>query len=84
MSSQDNRQDATYVFLDKTDAAARDIRAHLGYNTNYAIVRVKIPREEAAKMRDDGLFNGTFSSYSAARIFRSVPKDWIDDVEYYK
>jgi hypothetical protein len=75
MSSQDNRPDASYFFLDKSDIAAN--AEILGY-PKYSIVTIRIPRQYAANIRDDGLFNGTFSSsYSAARLLQPIPADWI-------
>ena len=76
MSSQDGRPDASYFFLDKNDANAVNAD-QLGYR-NHEVITIRIPRADAASIRDDGLFNGTFtSSYSAARLLREIPRSWI-------
>lgn len=76
LSYQENRPDASYFFLDKKDIGRN---AHdLGHHGEYAIITIRIPRNDAANIKDDGFFNATFSSsYSAARLFRSIPAEWI-------
>jgi hypothetical protein len=83
MSSQDNRPDAAYFFLDKSDAISN--ANNLGYGhkgSDYSVVSIKIPKNDVINIRDDGLYNGTFSnSYSAARLFRDIPPQWIHNIE---
>lgn len=86
MSSQENRPDATYFFLDKDDVGNNANNLGLGHgNSEYAVVTIRIPVKDAANIRDDGLYNGTFSeSYSAARLLKSIPASWIQNVETRK
>lgn len=80
LSYQDNRPAASYFFLDKDDVAKN--ANVLGHPNKYAVATIKIPRSEAKNMRYDGLFNASFtSSYSAARLFRSIPPGWISNIE---
>jgi hypothetical protein len=82
-SYQPDRPDATYFFLDKQDAY-RNANL-LGHHGEYAILTVKIPADEAAEIEYDGLYNGSFnSSYSAARIRRRIPAEWIFRAEKIK
>ena len=79
LSPQENRPDASYFFLDKRDVG--DNANVLGHHGDYATVTIRIPRSEAANIKYDGFFNGTFSSsYSAARLYRAIPSDWIVSV----
>lgn len=79
-SPQSDRPDAAYFFLDRKDIERNANNLGLGHKgeEDYAVVTIRIPREKAANIRDDGLYNGSFeSSYSAARLLESIPPEWI-------
>jgi len=81
LSYQEGRRDASYFFLDRNDVA--DNADNLGYsNGKYAIITIRIPRTEASNIAEDNFYNGTFSSsYSASRLFKKIPADWIRKIE---
>lgn len=71
-----NRQTATYLFLDYSDV--RDNGDNVTGAPSFTVFTIAIPAEFAATIKDDGLYNGTFStSYSAVRLEMSIPTSWI-------
>lgn len=70
------RNAATYLFLDYRDV--RDNGENITGGSEFTVFSVAIPAEIAAKIKDDGLYNGTFiTSYSACRLEQDVPAAWI-------
>ena len=76
-SYQKGRDDAAYFFLDKDDA--NKINAdNLGIRDKYAVFTIMIPKNSAAEIVEDALYNVSFEhSYSAARLFREIPPEWL-------
>jgi hypothetical protein len=71
-----SRQDSAYIFLDYRDV--RDNGENVTGAAEFTVFTVAIPAEFAATIKDDGLYNGTFStSYSASRLEMSIPTSWI-------
>lgn len=73
-----NRNPAVYIFLDRRDV--RDNGENITGEAEFTVFTVRIPAEVAASIKDDGLYNGTFStSYSACRLETHIPSSWIID-----
>jgi hypothetical protein len=84
-SSQDNRPAQSYIFLDKADATDSDVADVLGHSDRFSVVRLRIPQKEAAKIKEDNFFNGTFAGVrSGATYPDSIPPEWIMSSSMYK
>ena len=78
------RESSVYMFLDPYDI-------HRGYqgimgakNPENTVMHIKIPIDQLITMKGDGHFNNTFGTYSAVRIPKDIPSDWIDGMYKYK
>ncbi len=72
-----DRPDAVYFFVDIADITVENLGI-LGLNADYAMITVRIPIADFVQnVKWDGLFNATFSSYSAIQFLGNVPAAWI-------
>lgn len=77
------RPAAVYCFADRDEITADNL-AILGLQSNYKILRVKIPADQVLKhMRWDGLYNVTFgTSRTAVQYLDNIPSSWIVSYDY--
>lgn len=70
---------AVYLFLDDLDE--RNVPILVGDVTEYAVIKVKIPRENISNLYYDGLYNMSFDcGYGAAMYLGDIPESWIIEV----
>jgi hypothetical protein len=82
--TQRERRPAVYFFVD-ADFDIQNVETLLGPVNEYAVITVKIPAEEIKNLDYDGLYNASFTfAFGAARINRSIPAEWIENVEIRK
>lgn len=78
-----NRPDCVYLFLDN-EIDGDNISNLLGEITQYAIISVKIPKNEIGKLKFDGLYNISFDfGYGAAMYFDYIPINYITDIQIF-
>jgi hypothetical protein len=71
-----NRNDAVYLFLD-SDETPYNAPILVG-DGDYTVVKVLIPSDVAATIKDDGFYKANFyNSGSACYIERQIPAEWI-------
>jgi len=77
------RPECTYIFLDN-ELSDKNIPVLLGNVDQFAIVSIKIPKEDITKLRFDGLYNISFNfAYGAAMYFDDIPTDYITGIKIY-
>lgn len=77
-----DRREVVYFFLE-SDFSQSNILTLLGKVHKYAVITLSIPADEIKNMGFTGLRNTCFNFlFGAAMIYRNVPANWIEKVEY--